>query len=153
MRDRSATAARVVGQLRQLGGQQLADVFMFPVLDSGRRQWCRYGEVSRVRWRDQEQDFFLRGGRLPFDIVPLRPTDPARAGCWYSLGPGLADDEQLVDDLLLIQLEGPGAEVTKRGAAVRAAVSAGMRVLEQHTTVAGREGWHRHCLSAIPEAE
>jgi hypothetical protein len=150
----SGRVTRIEHELRERGARKLADVFMFPVLDSGRRQWCRYGAVTRVRWRESEQDFYLRGGAVPFDIVPVRPTDPGRAGCWYSLGPGLGDSGELSDCLLLLQVEGDSEQVTRIAGELRAQVSEQLQLLEDGAAkVPGQQDWRRYCLSAVPKSD
>lgn len=102
-----AAARACVERLEAAGAQPLADVLMFPVVGDGRRQWNHFAAHARVGWRESEQVFWARTAEVPFDIVPLRPKDPSRAGIWYAIGPAFAGAERdiTVGDVLHVQAE------------------------------------------------
>jgi hypothetical protein len=124
-------------------------VFMFPRLDSGRRQWCYYARTAPVRWRNQMQSFYVRGADGPFNIVPFRDSDPRRGGIWFSLGDGLDAEGNLMDALLLVQLEGLGERVQSLRSQACSALEPQWHVnFEHHAPVPAISGWMRCCLAA-----
>jgi hypothetical protein len=140
--------------LRAHGIQRLPAVFMFPVAEHGQRQWCRYPFVTDVAWRNRSKPFYVRSPGTPFEIVPLRPKDPARAGSWYSLGPAL-EGGTLLDEVLLAQVVGQPAEVAKGRnlilslihQACAAVPGRQVRVRAETTGESGRPEWVSYCLA------
>ena len=132
--------------LERIGGLELADVFMFPVPKDG-QGGCHYPRTKEVRLRGKTALFYVRSARVPFDIVPLRPTDPGRDGIYYSLGEGL-DGDGSRGGLLLVQAVGAAGVVAVREEAIAAAI--GPLVEEPRTSfefgVGAAEA--RHCLAA-----
>lgn len=142
-------ATAPVEALRALGAKELGSVFMFPRLDSGKRQWCYYSRTAPVSWRDQTQSFYVRGADGPFNIVPFRDSDPKRGGVWFSLGEGLDAEGDLMDSLLLIQIEGLDEQVQSLRSSIFSALEPGWQVdLEDHAPVPSVPEWMRCCLAA-----
>jgi hypothetical protein len=100
----------LASRLRDAGGRQLPDVFMFPVARDGQLQCSSYAITQTVGWRENAAEFYLRAAKTPFDLHTFRRRDPRRAGAVFSLGPGLVD---LVvhPAVLLLQVEGAAADV------------------------------------------
>jgi hypothetical protein len=148
--------AELTLRLRGAGIQRLPAVFMFPVAENGERQWCRYPVITQVSWRDSSKPFYVRSAGIPFDIVPLRPRDPARAGSWYSLGPAL-DGGTLHHRVLLAQLIGHPAEVAKRREFVVDLVRQAcaevpgeqVRISAEATDDSVHPDWVSHCLAVV----
>ena len=144
-------------RLRAAGTQRLPAVFMFPVGTNGARQWCRYPAIMQVSWRERSKPFYIRSPAVPFDILPLRPKDPARIGSWYSLGPGL-DGGTLLEHVLLVQVVGEEAEVTQRRQLILSLVEQAcaespgermqVRVRAEAMGESGRPEWMSYCLAA-----
>lgn len=141
--------AELVGALHALGAKELVSVFMFPQLDSGRRQWCYYARTAPVRWRGQTQSFYVRGADGPFNIVPFRDSNPKRGGIWFSLGEGLDAEGNLMDSLLLVQLEGLDEQVDGLRSQTCSALESQWNVnFEHRAPVPSVPGWMRCCLAA-----
>lgn len=136
-------------QLELAGARRLPDVFVFPRLDAGRRQWSYYPRTRTVRWRQSAQTFYVRSADVPFDVIPLRPSDPLREGSWFSIGPAVTTGTRVHLRVLLLQTDGPSEWARPEAARLREVVDPWCGASPPMSSRADDRGWSRYCLAAV----
>jgi hypothetical protein len=122
--------------LRERSARELGDVAMFPVSRTGGRTWNYYAGQLDISVGDRIVTFWVRSPGTPFDIVPLRTNDPARLGCWFSIGDDFlarpASWQDMAKLLLLqVELQAPERAMSAMDEYLELCLSVGARVVSR----------------------
>jgi hypothetical protein len=142
-----AQRLKVAAELRARGADRISDAFILVQTD-GPWPASYYATSLAGEWRDHRRDLWVRTAQLPFDLLPFRPSAPARDGVVFTLGHGMTAEFQLHPLVLLVQIEGPADAVEAR----RPAIADTCQRLASEIcceAVPLRDGWQRWCLAGI----